>query len=111
MRTNQIYVGIEGTVLALDCASGALLWKTSLEGWSFVNVVDDGDRVFALSQGEAYCLDARNGAVLWHNPLKGFGLGIGSLAVAGRTAAMAGIPAQAAAQQQDSGGAGSAVVA
>jgi outer membrane protein assembly factor BamB len=62
--------------------------------------VDDGNRVFALSQGEAYCLDAGTGTILWHNPLKGFGLGIGSLVVPGRPAQSVAAAAQIAADQQ-----------
>ena len=100
MRTNQIYVGIKGYVLALDRTSGIILWKTSVAGSSFVTVVDDGPHVFALSHGEAYCLEASNGAILWHNPLKGFGLGIGSIAVPGRPVTQGAAASQIVAEQQ-----------
>ena len=84
MRTNQIYVGIKGFVLALEPNSGQELWRAELASSSFVTVVDDGPRVYALSHGEAYCLDAQTGAMLWHNPLKGCGFGLGSITVPGR---------------------------
>ena len=83
MAANHIYVGIKGTVLALDRSSGVVVWQTGLSGGTFVNLADDGDRVYALSQGEAFCLDARDGRILWKNPLKGFGLGLGSILVPG----------------------------
>ena len=70
MRTNQIYVGIKGQVLALDSVTGDVLWKADLAGSSYVTVVDDGPRVYALAQGEAYCLDAQTGSILWHNPTR-----------------------------------------
>jgi pyrimidine-nucleoside phosphorylase len=86
MRTNQIYVGIKGLVLALDSASGEILWKTDVGGSSFITVVDDGPRLYVLAQGEAYCLDAQTGFILWHNPLKGCGYGLGCITVSGRAA-------------------------
>jgi len=103
----RIYVGIKGTVIALERNSGQILWEKDLAGSSFVNVVDDGNRVFALSQGEAYCLDADTGSILWHNSLKGVGLGLGSLVVPGRPLQPAAIAAQIAADQQRSNAAGS----
>ncbi len=106
MGARQIYVGIKGRVLALDYNTGAILWQTSVAGAFFVNVVDDGNRVFALSQGEAYCLEAATGTILWHNPLKGCGIGIGSLVVPGRPAPSAAMAAQIAAAQQQAAGTG-----
>jgi outer membrane protein assembly factor BamB len=100
MGVKQIYVGIKGYVVALEYNTGTILWRTSLAGSSFVNVVDEGNKVFALSQGEAYCLDAAAGAILWHNPLKGFGVGIGTLLVPGQPARSAALAAQITADQQ-----------
>jgi outer membrane protein assembly factor BamB len=100
MRTNQIYVGIKGLVLALDSASGQELWRADLSGSSFVTVVDDGPRVYALAQGEAYCLDAETGSILWHNPLKGCGYGLGCIAVPGRLVTQDAATAQIIAEQE-----------
>ena len=72
MRANHVYVGLKGSVLALERESGRILWQRELAGSSFVNLIEEGNHIFALSQGEAYCLDAGTGALLWHNPLKGF---------------------------------------
>src|SRR4051794_37227333 len=83
MGTNCIYVGLKGTVIALERSSGVILWRVELPGSDFVNLADDGAHVFALAQGEAFCLDARDGRILWHNKLKGFGIGFGSLLVPG----------------------------
>jgi outer membrane protein assembly factor BamB len=43
-----IYIGIRGTVVALDRASGAEIWRADLKGSDFVNVVLDGDRVLVV---------------------------------------------------------------
>lgn len=107
MRTQQIYVGIKGLVLALDSGSGATLWKTDLAGSSFVTVVDDGPRVYALAQGEAFCLDAQTGSILWRNPLKGCGYGLGSITVPGRPTTQDAAIAQIIAEQQSAAAANS----
>ena len=71
-----IYVGIRGAVVALDHATGAIVWSVELRrGSSFVPVFHESGRVFATSGGEVTCLDAATGRLLWHNPLKGYGLG------------------------------------
>src|SRR3954462_11980560 len=100
MRTNQIYVGIKGLVLALKSDSGEILWRTDVGGSSYVTIVDDGPRVYALSYGEAYCLDAQTGSILWHNPLKGCGYGYGSITVPGRPVTQDGAIAQIIAEEQ-----------
>src|SRR5215212_5393413 len=79
-RTEPLYVGIKGTVLALDRSSGAELWRTKLKGTAVVIIHRDADNLFAMTQGEVFCLDPNGGALRWHNPLKGFGYGLGSLA-------------------------------
>ena len=75
-----IHVGIKGTVMAIEAASGRQLWVTKLTGGDFVNVVRDGAIVYAGTQGEIFCLDANTGAIRWHNPLKGYGYGLVSIA-------------------------------
>lgn len=79
-----IYIGIRGSVLALQRDSGELIWEAKLPGSSFVNLAWDDERVYALSNGEVFCLDAREGSVLWKNPLKGFGYGLGAILVPGQ---------------------------
>src|SRR5258706_3403546 len=74
------FIGIKGSVVALDRASGAIVWQTTLKGADFVNLVLDGDTLLATTRGEAFCLDAATGQVRWNNPLKGMGWGIASVA-------------------------------
>jgi outer membrane protein assembly factor BamB len=75
-----IYVGIKNSVIALDAATGAEMWRAKLKGSDFVTVLFDGRSLIAANAGEVFALDPSNGAVLWHNTMKGMGLGIVSLA-------------------------------
>jgi outer membrane protein assembly factor BamB len=87
---NLIYAGIKGTVVALDRATGAQVWKTPLKGGDFINLVIDGDDLFATARGEVFCLDPTNGRIRWNNPMSGFGWGLMTIATAaGSTPAMA----------------------
>lgn len=71
-----VYVGIQGQVVALDHATGTIVWSAELRrGSSFVPVFHESGRVFATSGGEITCLDAANGKLIWHNRLKGYGIG------------------------------------
>jgi outer membrane protein assembly factor BamB len=78
--SSLIYLGIKGTVVALDRRTGAELWRTPLKGSQFVNVVLDGDSVIATARGEIFCLDAMTGRIRWNNPLTGMGWGLVTLA-------------------------------
>ncbi|HEY3914027.1 MAG TPA: PQQ-binding-like beta-propeller repeat protein [Verrucomicrobiae bacterium] len=81
MKTSElVFVGIKGSVVALNRATGEQVWATHLRGASFVNVVLNGDAVLASCDGEIFCLDAFTGNALWHNPLKGFGMGVATIA-------------------------------
>jgi outer membrane protein assembly factor BamB len=81
MRTTElVFVGIGRSVVALNRATGEQVWATRIKGYDFVNVVLDGESIFATCCGEIFCLDPLTGQVLWHNPLKGFGTGLASIA-------------------------------
>ena|SRR5579862_6738959 len=81
MKTSDlVFLGIRGSVVALDRATGTQAWATHLKGWSFVNVVLQNEMVLASCQGEIFCLDPLTGNALWHNPLKGFGTGLVTIA-------------------------------
>ena len=81
MRTSDlVFVGIRGSVVALNRATGQQEWATHLKGWSFVNVVLQNEMVLATCQGEVFCLDPFSGNALWHNSLKGFGTGLSTIA-------------------------------
>ena len=72
----SVFVGICGTVLALDRSTGEEIWRTALKGSDFVNVALDGGQLLASARGEVYCLDPATGEILWSNPLKGLGWGL-----------------------------------
>jgi len=79
-QSRIIYLGIKGSVIAIQAATGRQLWTVHLKGSAFVNVVLDGDNLYATTQGEIFCLDPQTGEGRWQNPLKGFGLGLISIA-------------------------------
>jgi outer membrane protein assembly factor BamB len=82
-NSKVIYVGIKGSVIVLDAATGRQVWATKLKGSDFVNVVVEGEKIFAATYGEVFCLDRQSGRVLWHNELKGYGRGLVSIATDG----------------------------
>jgi outer membrane protein assembly factor BamB len=82
MTTAQfVYVGIKGSVVALNRATGQQVWVTRLKGSDFVNVLVQNGVVLASCSGEIFSLDALTGIQMWTNPLRGFGLGLATLAV------------------------------
>ncbi len=81
MKTSGlVFVGIKGSVVALNRATGQQVWATQLKGSDFVNVVLEDGAVLASCCGEIFCLDPRTGIRMWHNPLKGFGTGLATIA-------------------------------
>ncbi len=82
MALNVIYLGIKGAVIALNRANGQEIWRTTLKGGDFVNVVLDGNQLYATTRGEIFCLDTKTGEPRWHNELKGLGLGLGLISIA-----------------------------
>lgn len=88
---NTLFVGVYGHVAAVSKLDGSLIWKKQLKGSflsvsdPFVNVLVEGQRIYAHSNGELFCLDAATGRKLWNNKLKGLGYSIASLAVEGAT--------------------------
>ncbi|SPF47544.1 Pyrrolo-quinoline quinone [Candidatus Sulfopaludibacter sp. SbA4] len=82
-QTGRLFIGIKGTAVALDRASGQEVWRTRLKG-DFVNVVLDNGDLYAAAHGELYCLDPATGQIRWRNELKGLGRGLISIASAGQ---------------------------
>ena len=81
MKTSDlVFIGIKGSVVALNRATGEQVWATHLKGSDFVNVVVQDGTVLASCYGEIFCLDPFTGNACWHNPLKGFGLGLATIA-------------------------------
>lgn len=81
--SNLVFIGIKGSVVALDRATGTQVWATSLKGHEFVNVAFFDDELYAAAKGELYCLDSATGQVRWHNLLKGYGWGLMTIAANG----------------------------
>ena len=75
-NSELVFIGIKGSVVALNSATGQQAWATPLKGADIVNVVLQHEALLATCAGEIFCLDPFTGKILWHNPLKGFGLGI-----------------------------------
>ena len=77
--SSLVFVGIKGSVVALNRATGQQVWATHLKGADFVNVVLQNGAVLASCRGEIFCLDPSTGIRMWHNPLKGFGTGLATI--------------------------------
>jgi outer membrane protein assembly factor BamB len=82
-QTNLIFIGISGTVVALDGGTGQEVWKKKLKGGDFVSVVLHEGSLYATAHGELFCLDPATGSLRWQNPLKGLGLGLITFAASG----------------------------
>ena len=81
MKSSElVFIGIKGSVVALNRATGKQVWTARLKGSGFVNVVVQGGAVLASCYGEIFCLDPLTGNALWHNPLKGFGTELATIA-------------------------------
>src|SRR6266699_7282621 len=81
MKSSElVFIGIKGSVVALNRATGEQVWTVRLGGRDFVNVAVQGGAVLASCYGEIFCLDPLTGNALWHNPLKGFGTGLATIA-------------------------------
>jgi len=78
----NLFIGIKGTVLALDRATGETVWESPLKAGDFVNVVLDGAELYASTRGEVYRLDPVTGRILWKNELVGKGWGMVTIAQA-----------------------------
>jgi len=77
-----VFVGIKGTVLALDRALGTEIWRTKLKGGDLVSLMVNGDSVYATARGEIFSLDAATGTIRWNNSLPGMGWGLSCIASA-----------------------------
>lgn len=111
MKTSDlVFIGIKGSVIALDRATGERVWATHLKGSDFVNVVVQDGTVVASCYGEIFCLDPLTGDARWQNPLTGFGIGLATIA-AGDGSGSGSSPALAAKRRRDQEAASSATAA
>src|SRR5207249_7125236 len=84
--SDLVFIGIKGSVVALNRATGEQVWATPFGGSGFVNVVVEDGSIFATYGGQAFSLDAFTGEVLWKNGLKGFRFGLSTIATERRAA-------------------------
>jgi outer membrane protein assembly factor BamB len=91
---NYVFLGVRGSVVALDETTGVKIWATKLKGIGFVNLMLAENQIYAATKGEIFCLDPATGKILWQNPLRGMGLGLVCIAASGSQ------PNPAAAMQQ-----------
>ena len=83
MKTSDfVFIGIKGSVIALNRLTGQQAWVVHLTSSDFVNILVEQDVVIATTAGEVFQLDALTGNSRWHNPLKGFGTGLATIATA-----------------------------
>jgi outer membrane protein assembly factor BamB len=73
---SALFVGIKGSVIAVDRGSGETLWSTHLKGSQFVTIAVEDGAIYAGTSGRLYCLDPGSGYVRWTNELPGLGYGI-----------------------------------
>ena len=90
--SEQLYVGSNGYVAAVDPNSGEVAWRTKLStgivsstSHEDVSILDHEGKLFAGCHGHLFCLNAQSGEILWHNPLDGFGYNDVTLSIAGRS--------------------------
>lgn len=84
--SKYLYIGVHGTVVALNRSTGEEVWRAELKGGDFVNVVLDGGGLYATTKGEIYAVNPQTGNILWHNTLPGMGLGLVTIASQGSIA-------------------------
>jgi hypothetical protein len=109
MKLSDIaFIGIAGSVVALNKATGKQAWATRLKGYGFVNILVQDEQLLATVYGECFCLEPLTGRIIWHNPLKGFGRGLAGIAMAGCASNAAGLAEQ---QRKDEESAAAASVA
>jgi hypothetical protein len=56
MATKElVFLGINGSVVSIEKATGRRVWATKLKGTDYVSVLVDGERVLAGTHGEISC--------------------------------------------------------
>ena len=87
----NLYIGSNGHVCAINPQTGEELWRTSLKTGTLssttyqdVAVIVREDIIYAGCYGHLFAL-SRDGTILWHNPLKGLGHNDISLAFEGHS--------------------------
>jgi outer membrane protein assembly factor BamB len=79
MKRELLYVGVHGKIVAYEKSTGKQVWATPLKSSGFVNLLLDGDKVFAHTTGELFAVDAETGKLLWRDGLTGYGYNTATL--------------------------------
>ena len=108
MDPEMLYLGVKGSVVAIEQESGTEIWRTHLKGSGFVSFVLARERVFAHAHGNLFCLERDTGQVLWSSDLPGLGYGLAALAVEGAQSDAIGAAHQFQAQQAAAASGGAA---
>ncbi|MGA2245392.1 MAG: PQQ-binding-like beta-propeller repeat protein [Verrucomicrobiota bacterium] len=106
-----VFIGLRGSVVAIDQRTGTRVWETKLKGGTFVTLLAEDGSVFAGTQGEIFCLNATTGEILWHDALKGYGFGLICMATKNGSAAGSAVAAEQEREQSDASSATGAVAA
>ena len=105
--SNVVYLGVKGSVVAIDKRTGRELWRTHLNGSSLTTLMVDEDVILAYTRGHLYGINPESGRQIWHNKLPGLGHGFAALAMRGA----AGQDVSSQAQQAQAAAAAAAVAA
>ncbi|MEO8405840.1 MAG: PQQ-binding-like beta-propeller repeat protein [Chitinophagaceae bacterium] len=80
MPTDNLIIGCNGYVSAIDPKTGEEVWRTKLRDGLLggsrgmdVSVLLEGNQVFVGCHGRIYSIDALTGSIMWSNELKGMG--------------------------------------
>ncbi len=106
-----LFIGIKDVVVAVRRRDGVELWRTKLKSGGFVNVLWDGEGLFAASGGEVFRLNPTDGGILWHDQMKGLGTGVVSLASLRAEQRSTGYETTAEQMRREAAGAGGAAAA
>lgn len=94
----NIYIGMNGFVVAIKPKNGDEIWRTKLKSSQITNIVLDQDKIYASAGGHLFCLTSKKGEILWENKLSGLGYGACIIATHNQAASIsANIQAQQAA--------------
>lgn len=76
-ETRPLYIVVGRSVMAIDRATGAEIWRCEPTASSFISgfftITVEADAIYAGVDGELFCIDPATGVIRWHNPFKGMG--------------------------------------
>jgi outer membrane protein assembly factor BamB len=88
----NLFIGSNGHVCAIDTGTGVEIWRTRLQKGLLqatasedVSVIVREEIIYAGCQGHLFAISGKSGEILWHNDLKGLGYNDISLAFEGHS--------------------------